>query len=228
MRSQLAGLLAHGHAPLALAQQASGVPPHAPLFTALFNYRHSTRREDRPRTPGIAGVFSRDATNYPLAVTVDDTGDGFGIAVDATAPASPQQVCALLDTCLANLAAALEDAPTTPLRQVQVLGEAERAEVVSAWNDTGHQVPEGTVPELFAAQVGRVPDAVAVACDGVCLSYAELDARASRLAGLLAARGRARRRWWRRVERSAELVMRCMGVLEGRGAYLPVDPGLPG
>ena len=142
-------------------------------------------------------IFSRDRTNYPLDVSVDDIGTGFGLVADAVAPADPGLVCALVHTAAAGLIAALEHAPGTPLRQVPVLDEAERWQLVAGWNDTAVPVPAGTLVQLLAAQAGRSPDAVAVACGDVALSYAGLWARAGRVAGLLAGSGPGRSRWWR-------------------------------
>ncbi|MEV0391414.1 amino acid adenylation domain-containing protein, partial [Nonomuraea sp. NPDC050643] len=98
MRSQLAELLEHEHAPLTLAQRASGVSGDMPLFTALFNYRHNTG-QPQPQEPddgrnealdGINLVYLRERTNYPLLVSVDDDGDRISLAVDAVAPIDPR------------------------------------------------------------------------------------------------------------------------------------------
>ena len=140
LQAQLAGLLAHEHAPLSLAQQASGVPAPAPLFTTLFNYRHITPQDQHPG--GLAGIqvlHATDRTNYPLTVSVDDRGDGFAVTAQVVAPAVPEQVCALLVTAVDGLVTVLEQAPATALHQVA--GAGARRSGLSCW-------PGGTTPRL--------------------------------------------------------------------------------
>ena len=211
------------------------------MFTALFNYRHSTpppqpqpqgqgqgQGQDGGGLAGIHVLQATDRTNYPLVVSVDDRGDGFAVTAEAVAPAVPEQVCALLVTALDGLVTALEQAPATPLHQVAVLEAAERAQLLTGWHDTAVPVPAATVPELAAAQAARTPDAVAVVCGGVHLSYRELEVRAGRLAQVLASRGASPESVVAVVmDRGPELVMALLAVLKAGAAYLPVDPGYP-
>ena len=49
-------------------------------------------------------LFTRERSNYPLSVAVDDTGTGFTITAYAVAcPADPKRVCALVRTATAGL-----------------------------------------------------------------------------------------------------------------------------
>src|SRR6185503_13357050 len=109
-----------------------------------------------------------------------------------------------------------------------VLGTAERRRVLSQWNDTGREVPQGSLPELFQAQVARTPQATAVVFEDTCLSYGELNGRVNRLARLLIGRGVGPESLVAVVmERSADLVVALLAVVKAGGAYLPVDPGYP-
>ncbi|MGH3702539.1 MAG: non-ribosomal peptide synthetase, partial [Pseudonocardiaceae bacterium] len=84
------------------------------------------------------------------------------------------------------------------------------------------------VPDLFEAQVRRTPDATAVVCGEVLLSYAELDARANRLARLLIGRGVGPERCVGLVlPRSVDMVVAVLAVVKSGAAYVPIDPGFP-
>ncbi|MER6301919.1 amino acid adenylation domain-containing protein, partial [Kitasatospora sp. NPDC001539] len=121
--------------------------------------------------------------------------------------------------------------PARPVSEAEILTAAERTLILEQWSRPGEH-PEAyglrTLPALFAAQAARTPDAVAVVHRDERLDYAELDARANRLAHLLAARGVGPERLVAlALPRSTELVVAVLAVLKAGGAYLPIDPDYP-
>src|SRR5262249_46188193 len=104
----------------------------------------------------------------------------------------------------------------------------ERATILRAWNDTARALPPATLPELFAAQAARTPDAVAVVFEDAAHSYGELEMRANQLAHYLRARGIAPEVVVGLcLERSLDLVVGLLAILKAGGAYLPLDPNYP-
>ncbi|MEU1588450.1 amino acid adenylation domain-containing protein, partial [Micromonospora sp. NPDC005710] len=236
MRDQLAGLLEHEHASLAQAQRASGVAGNAPLFTSLFNYRHTQRPSESVDAPtnghhgdNIGVVYTQEHTNYPLTIAVDDGGDSITVTVDAVAPIDAQLVASLLATTTENMVAALEADNDVPLTRVKVLDQGQRSLVLSEWNDTAVSYPtDDTVVSLFARQVAATPDAVAVVFEGESVSYRELDVRAGAVARYLRSVGVGPESVVGvRMDRGLDLVVALVGVLKAGAAYLPIDPEYP-
>ncbi|HEV2735217.1 MAG TPA: amino acid adenylation domain-containing protein, partial [Longimicrobiaceae bacterium] len=225
---QLAQLLRHEHASLGLAQRCSGVEAPAPLFTALLNYRHSTPAASTRTLEAWEGLRG-NWTNYPVMLSVDDLAAGFALKAQVPAWVGPERVCAMMHRALEGLVEALEAAPERAVERVDVLPEAERRRVVEEWNRTEAEYPRGLcVHELFEAQAGRTPDALALVHGGRALTYRELDARADRLARYLQEQGVGPDvRVALCMERGPEMVAGMLAVLKAGGAYVPLDPAYP-
>ncbi|MBX9399673.1 amino acid adenylation domain-containing protein [Lysobacter sp. BMK333-48F3] len=231
--AQLAALLQHEHAPLALAQRCSAVPAPQPLFTTLLNYRHSVALAE----PGPGGadwdrirvLFMEERTNYPLSMSVNDEGEGYTLVVHCARSIDPMRCIGLLERALAGLAEALERDAATGVCELEVLPEPQRRLMLEQFNDTAVAYPRGTtVHGLFEAQAARTPDAIAVEYEGAALSYAELDAAANRVASRLRACGVGpEARVAICTRRSLQLPVGLLGVLKSGAAYVPLDPDYP-
>ncbi|CAK0272172.1 syringomycin synthetase [Burkholderia pseudomallei] len=127
------------------------------------------------------------------------------------------------------LDALIEHHDDMPVGMLPLLDEAERKQVVYAWNATERDYPiEQCIHQLFEAQVDRKPEAIALTFDGQRLSYAELNARANRLAHYLQARGVGPDRLVALcAERGIEMVVGLLAILKAGGAYVPLDPSHP-
>ncbi len=85
-----------------------------------------------------------------------------------------------------------------------------------------------SVPALWAAQVARASDAVAITFEGRSMTYREVDAAANRLAHLLASEGAGPGQSVALLfSRSAEAIIAILAVLKSGAAYLPIDPAHP-
>ncbi|WP_344940885.1 amino acid adenylation domain-containing protein [Actinomadura miaoliensis] len=166
-----------------------------------------------------------------LSINIYDNFDGAGMRVDFDAhPAlyTPEEVAAHQERYLRLLRALGDVDPATRLGDVEILDAAERALVLKEWNDTAMPVPPAAVPELVEAQAARTPDAPAVTHAGTTLTYAELNARANRLARHLIGQGVGPEdRVGLALPRDADLVVAALAVLKAGAAYLPIDPAYP-
>jgi amino acid adenylation domain-containing protein len=236
VHKQLAELLRHEHASLALAHRCSAVPTPTPLFSALLNYRHGAANsrirsgKEEARAPeGIQELYREARTDYPLLFAVDDLGQGFRLTTQVEASIDAKRVCQYMHTALESLVEALATEPTRPLRRLEILSVLERQMFLHEWNDTAAAFQSHEcMHELFEEQVERTPDTVAAVFGGSFLTYAGLNREANRLAHYLRGLGvKIESRVGICVERGLEMLVGLLAVLKAGGAYVPLDPAYP-
>ena len=170
---------------------------------------------------------------FSLAERFTETGEpaGIGGAVEFRTDVFDADSIEVLIGRLQRVVGALTADPSQRLSSIDLLDAGEQARLDELGNRavlTQPAPPAVSVPVLFAAQVARAPEAVAVICGQRSWTYRELDEASNRLAHLLAIHGAGPGQCVALLlSRSVEAIAAILGVLKTGAAYLPMDPGVP-
>ncbi|MDG1583390.1 non-ribosomal peptide synthetase [Pseudomonas sp. GOM6] len=220
----------HEHSPLHEIQRWVGSAGEA-LFDSLLvfeNYPLGEALKQAERGELRLGLpQSHEFTHYPMTLAVLPGSrlelllaydrahfDADGIAqVEALLRQALDQVCG---------------DPARALGSLQLSSTDEQARLAE-WNMSRQSFDASRLlPELIAEQARLRPEAVALVHGGERIAFAELEARANRLAQLLVAHGvQPESRVGVSLERGNAMIVAMLAVLKSGGAFVPLDPDYP-
>ncbi|MFJ2338947.1 amino acid adenylation domain-containing protein [Pseudomonas protegens] len=205
---------------------------HSPLFQVLYNHQ--------PQVTELTTLHSRSGLQVQ-ALPRNERTVQFDLTLDTFERGGQLQAAFTYDCQLfeaqtiermaghwQNLLWAMVREPQSALAELPLLSAQQHRGFLAQGAGAEEVFSAESVLELFARQVAAQPEAPALVFAGQCLSYRELDLRASRLAAALVARGVGPEvPVGIAVERSLEMVLGLLAVLKAGGAYVPLDPQYP-
>ncbi|MBC1213136.1 amino acid adenylation domain-containing protein [Trichormus variabilis ARAD] len=119
--------------------------------------------------------------------------------------------------------------PEAAIIDLNMISESDRQKLLIDFNNTKIEFPhDKCLHELFAAQVERTPNNIAVEFNHESLTYAQLNAKSNQLAHHLQKLGvKPEVLVGICVERSLDMLIGILGILKAGGAYIPFDPTYP-
>ncbi|MEU0357519.1 non-ribosomal peptide synthetase [Streptomyces cyaneofuscatus] len=210
-------------------------PPHDPSRSPLFHIVFGSQDTDTPA--GLPGLLtSREdvgtgVSRFDMSWTVREaaaSGADGRLDIEFNTGLFDGDSIARFAWHYDALLRTLTAAPDAPLSAADMLSPAEKRFLAEVSVGPVRPVAGTTVVEEFEARVAELPDRVAVVVEGTGTSYAELNARANRLAALLRERGAGPGgRVGLCLPRSVDLTTAMLAVLKTGAAYVPLDPAHP-
>ncbi|MFD8251187.1 non-ribosomal peptide synthetase [Streptomyces werraensis] len=219
----------HDHVPLHRMTAYTDLPERAALFDSIVVFENYPVDDDLAAAHGLGltGLEGIETTNYPLSLVAYPGAElalRLGYDPDLFDAATVERMAEYLTVLLEGFATTPRSTPA----RLSLLTAARREQVLHTWNDTATDAPVTTTADLFAAQVERTPDAVALLAGDERLTYRDLDARARALAGRLAALGvRPEVTVGVLMDRSTALVVAQLALARLGGVYVPLDGRAP-
>ncbi|MGC4047820.1 MAG: amino acid adenylation domain-containing protein, partial [Armatimonas sp.] len=212
--------------------QALNLPREAgrvPLVGATFNLDKETLPTHIGAVKMTMGKNPRQFFQFDLGFNLVENEVGIVIEANYNADILEAETVQRWLDHFATLLREVVKTPETALAGLTLLQDAEKSTLLG-WG-LGAQNSyslDKSVATVFAEQVQKSPDAIAVAMGAAALTYAELDVQAKRVARNLIAQGvLPGERVVVALERTPDLIVALLGVLQAGAAYVPLDPGYP-
>ena len=182
-------LEAYAHQDLPFEQLVEALQPsrdlsHTPLFQVMFVLENAPMPSLKLQGLTLSLLEVESATaKFDLTLSLENSEQGligsWEYNTDLFDAATITRIAGHYETLLE----AIVTNPQQQVSQFPLLSEAERYQLLVAWNDTQVDYPKDVcIHQLFEAQVERTPDAVAVVFEDEQLTYGELNRRANQLA----------------------------------------------
>ncbi len=206
---------------------------HGPLFQVMLTWETALRGSlDLPGL-AIAPVQRLEPgaapTLFDLSLALVDKGETISCVVDYADALFDRSTVERYFRHWRTLLAAMvadPDAGHAAVDRLPLLTMEEQRAMVAQPDDL--REPSRTLHGRFEAQVTRTPHAIAVIHEHRQVGYAELNARANRLARHLHTLGVTRdARVAVCAARGIDAIVALLAVLKAGGAYVPLDPGSP-
>ncbi|HEU4595678.1 MAG TPA: amino acid adenylation domain-containing protein [Pyrinomonadaceae bacterium] len=205
---------------------------HQPLFQVMFVLQNAP--QERLELSGLelgawGGGAGGAVAKFDLLLSVTEAGGRLAATLEYSTDLFDAETVERLQQHFERLLRGVVEDADRRVSDIRLRSAEEEHRIVVEWNETRREYPRGSsLTQLFEAQVGLTPEAVALVCEGETVSYAELNVRANRLARRLREEGvGAESRVAVMLERSPALVVALLAVLKAGGAYVPLDPEYP-
>ncbi|ARV85421.1 non-ribosomal peptide synthetase (plasmid) [Mycobacterium intracellulare subsp. chimaera] len=206
---------------------------HDQLFDTLFVYENYPIDADALLGADdltVTDFDSREFNHYPLSL-VAAPGHELSLRVEFDTDTFDRTAIDSLIDRLQRVLVAMTADPARRLPSIDLLDRVEH-DRLDEWGNRAvlaePQMPAVSIPELFAAEAARAPDAIAISYEERAWTYREVEESANRLAQFLIARGAAPgARVALLLPRTPEAVVAMVAVLKTGAAYVPIDPTVP-
>lgn len=202
-----------------------------PLFQVLFNWR-TDAGASLPMNLGELTLDFLDAGSGPakfdLSLDVSYSLNRIDANIEFSCDLYSPTTIERLAEHWQNLLHAITAHTDVALSELPLMSDAECHRQREAWNPPATPLPSEGVHQLFERQARATPQALALICDDVHMSYAQLNSAANGLAHTLLGCGLGPEvRVGIAVERSAQMIVSLLAVLKAGGVYVPLDPEYP-